>query len=156
MTLKNEMTVTGLLTEHIGQMEEIERLCFSQPWSRQVLEEELINPFSRYFVGSSGGRVMGYIGTRLVLDECYITNVAVRPEYRRQGVATALLHELEEFARRGGFVFMTLEVRESNAGARAFYAKNGFAEFGRRRGYYILPDEDAILMTKELKEDELC
>ena len=84
-----------------------------------------------------------------MLDEGYINNVAVRPDCRRMGIATALLEALRRQGLEKGLSFLTLEVRESNRGARALYAGLGFAEAGQRRGYYLHPKEDAIIMTLE-------
>ena len=95
------------------------------------------------------GAVLGYVSLSWVLDEGYINNVAVRPDCRRMGIATALLEALRRQGLEKGLSFLTLEVRERNRGARALYAGLGFAEAGQRRGYYLHPKEDAIIMTLE-------
>ena len=97
------------------------------------------------------GCVMGYVGLMYVLDEGYISNVAVTPERRRQGVADALLDCLEKRARQIGLSFMTLEVRRSNFSAIKLYEKHGFCSVGERKNYYTAPKEDAILMTLEVE-----
>ena len=94
-----------------------------------------------------GDTLVGYIGVQTVLDEGYINNVAVRPEYRRRGIAAALISLLAERAQAIGLAFMTLEVRESNVPAIALYEKLGFTTVGKRKNYYEKPREDAILMT---------
>ncbi len=135
---------------HIGQMAEIEKLCFPDPWSRQLLEEMLYLPGTAAFAAvSEDGAVLGYTSAQTVLDEGYINNVAVRPEYRRQGIASDLLETLRRRGAELGLAFLTLEVRESNKAAQALYTKHGYLEVGCRRNYYEHPKEDAILMTLE-------
>lgn len=140
-----------LAHEHLGQAAEIERLCFSDPWSEKMLAEHLANPCSLTLaaVGDTG-RLLGYVGLLAVVDEGYITNVAVRPDCRRQGVASSLLQALEARGRARNLTFLTLEVRQSNAPARALYEKLGYVQAGMRRNYYENPREDAVIMTKTL------
>ena len=95
------------------------------------------------------GRVVGYAGLQVVLDEGYITNVAVRPECRRMGVASQLLQVFLNFAKANKLAFLTLEVRASNYDAIALYGSRGFRSVGRRKNYYEHPKEDAIIMTLE-------
>lgn len=140
-----------LAHEHLGQAAEIERLCFSDPWSEKMLAEHLANPCSLTLaaVGDTG-RLLGYVGLLAVVDEGYITNVAVRPNCRRQGVASSLLQALEARGRARNLTFLTLEARQSNAPARALYEKLGYVQAGLRRNYYENPREDAVIMTKTL------
>ena len=152
MMQKNDYVITPLKLSHVQQMAEIEKLCFSEPWSEETIKDELDTPLSRYFVCQSGDRVLGYIGTRILLDQCDITNIAVHPDVRRGGIATLLLKELIETVRPMGVEVLYLEVREGNTPARAFYEKSGFVPVGRRKNYYNLPTEDAILMTKSLED----
>ena len=116
-----------------------------------MLAEHLTNPCSLTLaaVGDTG-RLLGYVGLLAVVDEGYITNVAVRPDCRRQGVAAALLDALEAQGKERELAFLTLEVRQSNAPARALYEKLGYLQAGLRRNYYENPREDAIIMTKTL------
>ena len=95
------------------------------------------------------GRVAGYAGLQVILDEGYITNVAVRPDCRRQGVAGQILQVFLDFAQAQGLAFLTLEVRASNQAAILLYGSRGFRGMGRRKNYYEHPREDAIIMTKE-------
>ncbi len=137
-------------TSHIPQVEEIERACFPDPWSKKLLEDLLAEEHTLTLAAVAGdGAVLGYVSLSWVLDEGYINNVAVRPDCRRMGIATALLEALRRQGLEKGLSFLTLEVRESNRGARALYAGLGFAEAGQRRGYYLHPKEDAIIMTLE-------
>ena len=143
--------ILPLTAAHISQAAEIERLCFSDPWSEKMLAEHLANPCSLTLaaVGDTG-RLLGYVGLLAVVDEGYITNVAVRPDCRRQGVAAALLDALEAQGRARELTFLTLEVRQSNIPARALYEKLGYVQAGLRRNYYENPREDAVIMTKTL------
>ena len=96
------------------------------------------------------GRTAGYVGCQTVLDEGYITNVAVSPDFRRQGIARALIAELTAKAGGNKLAFVTLEVRESNAPAIALYTGAGFAPVGKRKDFYSNPTENAVLMTISL------
>ena len=141
------MELVKLTADHIPQMVELEKICFSLPWTADMIRSELNNPSCLYLAAVDGDTLVGYIGVQTVLDEGYINNVAVRPEYRRRGIAAALISLLIDEARAIGLAFMTLEVRESNAPAIALYEKLGFTTVGRRKNYYEKPREDAILMT---------
>lgn len=142
--------VEGLGEAHIPQIAAIERACFTDPWSESALRDELLSPLARYFVCTQEGQVLGYIGTRMVLDECQVANVAVSPSCRRQGVASFLMEAMLDFCRREGMNLVTLEVRLSNSAAQALYEKFGFQKTGIRPGYYQSPPEDAVLMSLEL------
>jgi len=136
--------------DHLDEVAELERICFSVPWSRNMLAEELDNLLSAFLVAlDDNDRVVGYAGLQVVLDEGYITNVAVRPECRRQGVAAKLLQVFLDFAKANRLAFLTLEVRASNYDAIALYGSRGFRSVGRRKNYYEHPKEDAIIMTLE-------
>ncbi len=127
---------------------EVDSLCLPRPWSEAVWREELESPLGLYLLLEEGGEIFGQIGVRHVLDELHITTLAIRPERRRQGYARTLMGAaLAAFpeARR-----VHLEVRPSNAAARALYEALGFATTGLRRRYY--GDEDALLMTLDLEE----
>lgn len=141
------MQLIRLTEEHIPQMVELEKICFSMPWSADMIRSELENPSCLYLAAVDRNTLVGYIGVQTVLDEGYINNVAVRPEYRRRGIASALISLLIEQAREIGLSFLTLEVRESNSAAIAVYEKLGFGPVGRRKNYYEKPREDAVLMT---------
>lgn len=119
------------------------------PWSERVLEEELYNPQASFIVAQrADGAVLGYAGLHVAVDEGYIDNVAVREDYRRQGIADDLLDVFVRFG-RVNLAFLTLEVRPSNEAAIGLYFKHGFAQVGRRKNYYENPREDAIIMTLE-------
>lgn len=145
--------IIPMTAEHLDQVAEIEQICFSDPWSRRMLSEHLENECAATLVAvSEDGTILGYAGLLVVLDEGYITNVAVRPEYRRQGIAGELLAVFRRFAEGNKLAFLTLEVREGNAPARALYAKYGYQEAGLRKNYYDHPKENAIIMTLEFNQ----
>lgn len=145
-----QYTIVPMDRGHLPQIAALERQCFSAPWTEDMLAEELFNPQASFIVAQGPeGEVLGYAGLHVVLDEGYIANVAVRPDHRQQGIASALLDVFLRFSRANGLAFLTLEVRASNDPAIRLYLKHGFAQVGRRRGYYTRPEEDAILMTLE-------
>jgi len=153
MMQKNDYMLSALAPEHISEMAALEKQCFSLPWSENALREELENPYARYIVCTHGGSVVGYVGARVVYDEVHITNVAVDPDHRRQGLGTAMMKEMIRAALLADYAFITLEVRESNSAAIKLYDKLGFVFIGKRPGYYELPREDALLMTLFLKKE---
>ena len=144
--------IADVSLEHIAEIDELEKLCFSLPWSRQALISQLPDDM-HMFIAAIGddGQVLGYVGMMYVLDEGYISNVAVSPEHRRLGIADALINALIDRANEKDLSFVTLEVRKSNVPAIELYIKNGFSEVGLRKNYYTKPTEDAILMTRFLK-----
>ncbi len=141
---------------HIPQIAALEQECFSMPWNETMLENALFDPQASFIVAEDGeeGNVLGYAGLHNLLDEGYIDNVAVTPDARRHGVASALLDVFCRFG-EANLAFLTLEVRKSNTAAIALYEKHGFQLAGLRPGYYQHPREDAVIMTREFpKEDE--
>lgn len=143
--------ITDVQPHHLPQIEELEKQCFSLPWTWEQLMSQLPDDGHEFLAAEEDGKVLGYVGMMTVLDEGYISNVAVAPEQRRQGIADALITELLERAALRALSFVTLEVREHNVPAIALYAKHGFAPVGLRKNYYEAPVENAILMTKFLK-----
>ena len=146
--------IVPMNADHLEELEKLERLCFSRPWSRKMLAEELENMLSAFLVAlDDNDRVVGYAGLQVILDEGYITNVAVRPECRRNGIAGKLLQVFLDFGQANHLAFLTLEVRASNYDAIALYGSRGFRSVGRRKNYYEHPKEDAIIMTREFNTD---
>lgn len=136
----------------IPGIERLERLCFSVPWTAEQIHSQL--PDGEHLMLAAlndSGEVLGYIGAMRAADEGYISNVAVAPEARRQGIGDALIDRLVRKSAERQLAFLTLEVRESNAPARALYRKHGFSDAGVRKNYYEKPRENAILMTLFLK-----
>lgn len=129
----------------------IERECFPHPWSEEMLAEELYSEHASFVLAvADTGTVLGYAGLKVVLDEGCVERVAVRSRYRRMGVAEALVGTFVRFGREQ-LAFLTLEVRASNQSALQLYMKCGFVQVGRRKGYYLAPKEDAILMTLDFE-----
>ncbi len=141
--------IVAVTEDMLDTLEEMEKECFSVPWSREMLLYQMRGN-NVFLAAVNGGEVMGYIGMMFVLDEGYISNVAVTGKYRRQGIAKALILALEARCRVMELSFMTLEVRESNLPAISLYAGLGFEEVGVRKNYYDKPRENAILMTRNL------
>lgn len=147
-----EYTIRDADATQLDRLEEIEQACFSMPWTRQQLQTQLTDSTHLLIAAEVGGTVAGYVGMMYIIDEGYISNVAVAPEYRRQGLADALIAELCRRCAKLELVFVTLEVRRSNAAAIALYEKHGFSVVGERKNYYERPREDALLMTKFFSE----
>ena len=149
---KMHVRIVPMTADHLDEVAELERVCFTTPWSRNMLAEELDNYLSAFLVAlDDNDNVAGYAGLQAVLDEGYITNVAVRPDCRRQGIAGKLLQVFLDFAKGNHLAFLSLEVRASNYDAIALYGSRGFRSVGRRKNYYEHPREDAIIMTKEFE-----
>lgn len=143
------LQIVKMQAKHIENLAEIEKLCFSKPWSYDGLAEELSNPLAVFFVAEDeNGKAVGYAGMHHIVDEGYITNIAVHPDFRRKGIATALVRKLDTYAGENGLALLTLEVRRSNETAISIYRREGFDEEGVRRGFYECPVEDALIMTK--------
>ena len=143
------MEIRKMTAREVPRVAELEKNCFSQPWSEKSVAGELENPLSLWLVAMDGDRLAGYVGSQTVMDETDMMNLAVGSEFRRQGVGEALVNALVASLKELGSRCLTLEVRDSNGPARALYAKLGFAEVGRRRGYYRDPREDALILRKE-------
>ena len=137
------------------QLAEIEQECFAHPLEEKQIRSLLTDGRTVFLAAREGERLTGSVWVQTVLDEGYIGNVAVRPAFRRRGIADALLHALERIGRERGLSFLTLEVRAGNAPAIALYEKNGYVPAGRRPGYYDHPKEDAILMTYDYEQEKL-
>lgn len=139
---------------HIPQIAALERECFSTPWTENMLEDALFDSQASFIVAEAeDGSILGYAGLHVIVDEGYIDNIAVRPDYRGQGIADALLDVFVRFG-RAKLALLTLEVRLTNEPAIQLYYKHGFAQVGRRKDYYENPKEDAIIMTLEFGEQE--
>ena len=128
---------------------EITRRSLPLPWGEAVWREELASPLGLYLVLEEDGAVSGYIGLKLISDDAHVMTIAVRPEHRRRGLARTLVEAALADPASAGARRVHLEVRPSNAGARAFYGLLGFVQTGLRPAYY--GDEDALLMTLDLR-----
>lgn len=153
---KATVKIVPMNADHLEDLEKLERICFSRPWSKKMLAEELENQCAAFLVAEDAltRRVAGYAGLMVMADEGYITNVAVFPEQRRRGIAGQLIEVFCDFARGNHLAFLTLEVRPSNAAAISLYEGFGFQEAGRRKNYYDLPKEDALILTRHFVYEE--
>ena len=143
------MIYTEMKAEHVPQVAQLEKLCFADPWSEMSIASELQNLWAYWLVAVQDDMVVGYIGSQSTIDETDVMNVAVHPDWRRQGIAEQLIENLiEELKERGSHALM-LEVRASNAPAIALYGKMGFRQVGLRKNYYRNPKEDALILRKE-------
>jgi len=142
--------LTALTKDMLPALLELERLCFQAPWSEAMFLGELENPYAIYRVLLCEGVPVAYMGLWQVADEGHITNIAVSPAHRRKGLALRLIAHFIKLAETQGLRLLTLEVRESNAGAIRLYEKAGFRPVGRRPRYYE-GKEDALLYTLFLK-----
>lgn len=143
------MILEKMHSAHVAQIAELEKICFSDPWSEKSIASELDNKLAFWLVATEGERVAGYIGSQTVMDETDMMNVAVHPDFRRRGIAEVLVNGLVDTLKTKGSHCLTLEVRASNAPAIALYEKLGFSEIGRRKNYYRNPREDALILRKE-------
>lgn len=126
----------------------LEKECFSSPWSENAVLESYQNN-TAFFIAEENGNIVGYAGLQMVLDEGYVTNIAVTKEARGKGIGKTLVNELLSFAAQKELIFVSLEVRESNLTAISLYKKCGFKDMGKRKNFYLAPTEDAIILTKE-------
>ena len=143
------MRIEIMTADHVAQVAALEAICFADPWSEKSVASELTNRLSLWLVALDGDRVAGYVGSQSVMGESDMMNVAVHPDYRRQGIAEGLCLALVEALKEKGNHCLTLEVRASNDPAKALYEKLGFQQVGLRKNYYRNPKEDACILRKE-------
>ena len=134
---------------HVADVAELEKVCFSDPWSEKSISSELCNPLSLWMVAVDEGKVVGYVGSQSVLGWSDMMNLAVLPQYRKQGIGEALVTHLVQCLREKGAICLALEVRQSNEPAIRLYKKLGFAQVGVRPNYYRNPRENALILRKE-------
>lgn len=130
-------------------MAELDRICFTLPWSRQAFLQELSNEAAFYIVAVTAGKIIGYAGMWSIIDEGHITNLAVHPEHRRMGLGEMMLSEMIRISEEDGILQHTLEVRASNEPAIGLYKKMGFKISGIRKEYYSDNMEDALILWRE-------
>jgi ribosomal-protein-alanine N-acetyltransferase len=143
------MIVRRMNTLDIDGVLAVEQQSFTTPWSREGFVNEMNNELSYYLVMVEAGKIIGYAGMWLIVDEAHVTNVAILPTYRGKRLGEKLMSALLEHAKNRGAVRMTLEVRASNTVAQGLYSKFGFTSQGRRRNYYTDTKEDALIMWCE-------
>ncbi len=143
-----EFIIAPMKEKHLDALVEVDKLCFTRPWTRTGLQAELSSDTACFAAAEQHGTAVGCAGMQCVCGECYIDKVAVHPDCRRQGIAQALVQYLIDYAMSNHAEFITLEVRQSNAPAIALYSKLGFQPVGIRKNFYTDLHEDAILMTR--------
>ena len=134
---------------HVPAVAALEAICFTDPWSKNSVASEVINPLSVWLVALEGETVVGYVGSQTVMGETDMMNVAVHPDHRRRGIARSLIEDLVQVLKGMDSHCLTLEVRVSNEHAISLYKSLNFYEVGRRRNYYRNPKEDALILRKE-------
>ncbi len=134
---------------HVAAVAQLEQCCFNDPWSVNSIKSELNNPLSLWLVAVEDGILAGYVGSQSVIGWADMMNLAVAPEYRRQGVGEGLVNALIKRLQENQISCLTLEVRASNQNAISLYDKLGFRQVGRRPNYYRNPKEDALILRKE-------
>ena len=150
------MNIFSMTEQTAHLVADLESRSFSTPWSEKSIREELQNEWALWYVALEGDRFLGYIGIQYGLDGGDIMTIATEPEYRGNGIGKALILHVLEILKEKHLQYLTLEVRPSNAPALALYQRLGFQPVGRRKNYYKNPTEDALLLTMEIKEEELC
>lgn len=145
----SDLIIRKACGEDVLQMAELDKLCFSAPWSESAFHQELNeNSLAFYIVAelAETGQIIGYAGLWMIQEEGHITNVGVHPDYRRRKIGAAIVQVLMEESRKCGITTFTLEVRASNDKAINLYKKFGFLPVGVRKGYYEDNQEDALIM----------
>ena len=148
----NDIIFDSLKPKYLDSLSALEKMCFSIPWSRKLFENDISNKNAHYVLAVLNDKIIGYCGLYKVLDEADITNIAVHPEFRRQGLAGRILQNIIEHCKLNKITKITLEVRESNISAINLYKKNAFKVVGERKNYYSDNHETAILMTRQTEE----
>ncbi|MEK5036886.1 ribosomal protein S18-alanine N-acetyltransferase [Sporosarcina sp. FSL K6-3457] len=150
--MSKDIQYRKMVVEDIPAVVEIEQEAFAIPWTREVFEHEMTgNNYAHYVVAVDDEEVIGHCGMWIVLDECHITNVAVRLHMRGNGIGEALMREAIALCKEMDVRLMTLEVRTTNDTAQNLYRKLGFQDGGIRKNYYTDDDEDALVMWVEFK-----
>ena len=145
----DDFLIRSAVENDVKPLTELDRICFDLPWSEVSFFEEITkNEIARYVIAEIAGEIVGYAGIWLIHDEGHITNIAVRPDFRRQGIAKVLISRLLELAEAAGVKAYTLEVRASSESAISLYKDMGFKEHGVRKNYYEDNSEDAMIMWK--------
>ena len=148
------MIFAKMTEKHVAQVAELEKICFgTAAWSEKSIASELNNALSLWIVAVEDEKVLGYVGSQTVMGETDMMNVAVHPDYRKQGIATGLITELIGALKKQESHCLTLEVRASNEPAKNLYKILDFEEIGIRKNYYRNPREDALILRKEWQNE---
>ena len=148
--MKGNAVIRRMTREDLDAVTAIEEATFARPWSRESFRQELErNVAARYLVAETEGKVVGYAGAWVILDESHITNIAVLEDFRGRGIGKQLTEALLQYLSNLGACYATLEVRVSNERAQNLYKSLGFVSVGKRKRYYEDNGEDAFLMVCE-------
>lgn len=145
-----DITIQRMGQEDVDEVARLERLSFSDPWSKSSFEHELNNRFSIPLVAKSGTEIVGYCCLWHTYEQMEIATIAVAPHFRRKGIGSSMMKRILQEAERRGCSSVILSVRVSNKAAVGLYRKFGFTELERRKRYYRSPEEDAIVMIKPI------
>lgn len=146
------MKIRPFTETDISAAAQLEQSSFPDPWSPKGLRDTFREERACFLAAEDeNGRLCGYLNATWVLDECNLNRICTDPDRRRNGVGAALINALQGFCRQHQIIQIFLEVRESNAAARALYQKSGFSEIGKRPHFYENPDETAVLMQWTVK-----
>ena len=148
----NDIVIRRMETEDIDGVYDVEINSFAIPWSKKSFSDEMSNSLAVYYVAEVQGRIAGYAGMWSVAGEGDVTNIAVHPDFRRNGIGNLLMKALFKEAESCDMSLITLEVRESNIPARSMYEKFGFEEVGTRKNYYADNHENAVIMTAYMED----
>ena len=147
------MIFRPMLEVDLPQVVEIEKASMPSPWSRELFEEELHRERAHYFVVEKDGKVAGYMGYWEAPEEAHVINLAIGPEFRKQGLGQEMIERCMDYAVKRGARLATLEARESNTAARNLYEKCQFRMVAIRKKYYSDNQEDAVVMIRELSDE---
>ena len=150
--IQSTVTVREMTEGDIKDIAQLEKECFSEPWSENSLRDELTNETARFYVLRDSENLLGYIGANNICNEFYITNVAVNSKCRGKGYGKILVNHLIKQGEAERAFFITLEVRKSNENAIKLYEKCGFKLIGERKNFYSKPTEDALIYTYYIEE----
>ena len=145
--MPSECVIRRMVEADIDAVAAIEAATFPTPWSRDAFASEMRNVAARYLVAETDGRVIGFAGAWVILDESHVTNIAVLEAYRGRGIGRLLTAGLLQYLANLGAAYVTLEVRRSNAVAQSLYESLGFVRLGVRKRYYEDNGEDALIMV---------
>lgn len=146
--MPSEVTIRRMTLEDVPAVAAVETATFPTPWSEDAFRQELTsNAVARYLVAEVDGKVIGFAGAWVILDESHITNIAILDGYRGKGYGRALTSALMQYLSNLGAAYATLEVRKSNLTAQNLYVSLGFIKLGVRKRYYEDNNEDALLMV---------
>lgn len=146
------LKIVDLDKSHIDELVEIEKEWSEEAWTKKMFLDELEHSFAKYFVAIIDDKVVGYVGTWHIINECQIINIAIEKSFRRQNLGDKLMEYAIEYYKQFEAIGMTLEVRKSNLPAITFYKKHGFEVEGERKNFYA-NGEDAYIMWLKLSDD---